>query len=480
MNAETIAALATPPGIGGVGIIRISGPRVEPIARQLLGDLPSPRVARYGPFRDQQGASLDQGIALYFPAPHSFTGEDVLELQGHGGPVVMDMLLQRILALGARLAQPGEFSQRAFLNDKLDLAQAEAIADLIESDTEAAARLAVRSLEGVFSRRIGELVERLIELRLYVEAAIDFPEEEIDFLSGGRVSADLDAILADLERVRASARQGRLLREGMTLVIAGRPNSGKSSLMNALAGCPSAIVTDIPGTTRDLLRERIQIDGLPLHLVDTAGLRDSMDPVEREGIRRAREAMEQADCILWIHDDRLPLDQDRPAAGELPSAVPLILVRNKIDLTGRAPGLRQSAGAVELSLSARTGEGVDLLREQLKRRVGYQGSEQGEFIARRRHLDAIETASEYLLTGKRVLLESGSGELLAEDLRQAQNSLSEITGAFTADDLLGRIFSSFCIVSDPAMSGGHRPDDRLSRFGQGAMKRAQWIQVTSH
>ena len=445
MTTETIAAIATPPGIGGVGIIRISGPRAPEVARLVTGGLPSPRVARFSRFRDHKGEVIDEGIVLYFPAPHSFTGEDILELQGHGGPVVLDMLLQRVLGLGIRMARPGEFSQRAFLNDKLDLTQAEAIADLIESDTAAAARLAIRSLEGAFSRHIEDLLERLIGLRLYVEAAIDFPEEEIDFLSDGKVSTDLQAILDQLEKVRQSARQGRLLREGMTLVIAGRPNAGKSSLMNALAGHESAIVTEIPGTTRDLLRERIQIDGLPLHLIDTAGLRASADPVEQEGIRRAREALQQADRILWIQDDREQPETSVPAADELPCGIPLILIRNKIDLSGRAAGLREIPGGIELSLSAKTGDGVSLLREYLKTSIGYQGSQQGEFIARRRHLDALEHASKHLHTGQQVLQETGSGELLAEDLRQAQNSLSQITGAFTPDDLLGRIFSSFCI-----------------------------------
>jgi len=444
MATETIAAIATPPGIGGVGIIRISGPRVAEVAQRVTGGLPSPRVARFSRFRDEREEVIDEGIALYFPAPHSFTGEDILELQGHGGPVVLDMLLQRVLGLGVRLARPGEFSQRAFLNDKLDLTQAEAIADLIESDTAAAARLAVRSLEGAFSRHIEELLERLIGLRLYVEAAIDFPEEEIDFLSAGKVSTDLQAILDELGRVRQSARQGRLLREGMTLVIAGPPNAGKSSLMNALAGRESAIVTELPGTTRDLLRERIQIDGLPLHLIDTAGLRVSVDPVEREGIKRAREALQQADRILWIQDDRYP-EADRVLDEELPSGIPLIVIRNKIDLSGHAAGLRETPAGTELWLSARTGDGMSLLQEHLKTSIGYRGSQQGEFIARRRHLDALEHASEHLLTGQRILRETASGELLAEDLRQAQNCLSEITGAFTPDDLLGRIFSSFCI-----------------------------------
>ncbi|MET0047179.1 MAG: tRNA uridine-5-carboxymethylaminomethyl(34) synthesis GTPase MnmE [Sedimenticola sp.] len=442
---DTIAAIATPPGMGGVGIIRISGRRVAEIAEQIIGRLPSPRVAHFARFRDENGEALDEGIALYFPAPNSFTGEDVLELQGHGGPVVMDLLLQRTLACGARIAHAGEFSQRAFLNDKLDLAQAEAVADLIESGTAAAARLAVRSLEGEFSRRIHELVEQVTHLRMYVEAAIDFPEEEIDFLADGKVSADLQQIIDNLAGIEKSAQVGRLLRDGMTLVIAGRPNAGKSSLLNALAGRESAIVTDIPGTTRDLLRERIQIDGMPLHLVDTAGLRESSDRVEQEGIRRAREQIEQADLVLWIFDDQADPGHDALDRSTLPEGVPVTLVRNKIDITGTIAGVTGGAGETEIALSAHTGDGVELLREHLKQRMGYHGSQEGEFIARRRHLDALDRARTQLLNGRTALEETGSGELMAEDMRLAQQALSEITGEFTADDLLGRIFSSFCI-----------------------------------
>ena len=444
MSGETIAAVATPPGTGGVGIVRISGPRAAAICRQLTGILPAPRQARFSRFLDAGGDVIDEGIVLYFPAPRSFTGEEVVELQGHGGPVVMDLLLQRVLACGARLAGPGEFSQRAFLNGRLDLAQAEAVADLIESETAEAARLAVRSLEGAFSRRIHALVGRLIELRLYVEAAIDFPEEEIDFLSDGKVSTDLRSVIEELEAVRSSARQGRLLRDGLTLVIAGPPNAGKSSLMNALAGRESAIVTAIPGTTRDLLRERVQIDGVPLHLVDTAGLRPSDDPVEQEGIRRARQALAGADRILWVEDDREPAAADLVVHG-VPAGTPVTRVRNKIDLTGRPPALNEEETGTEVALSVRAGDGMDLLRAHLLAAAGYRGSGEGEFIARRRHLDAIERAGKHLLTGQEALQRDGSGELLAEDLRQAQNCLSEITGEFTPDDLLGRIFSSFCI-----------------------------------
>jgi tRNA modification GTPase len=444
-SADTIAAIATPPGRGGVGIVRISGAKSLSIAESITGALPLPRHARFSRFRDQDGATLDEGIALFFPAPHSFTGEDVLELQGHGGPVVMDLLLQRCLQLGARLAQPGEFSQRAFLNDKLDLVQAEAIADLIDAESAAAARLASRTLEGVFSREIERLVEQLIQLRLYVESAIDFPEEEIDFLSDGKVSADLQAIIEQTRHLLRSAETGRLLRDGMTLVIAGRPNAGKSSLLNALAGYESAIVTEIPGTTRDILRERITIDGLPLHIVDTAGLRESDDPVELEGIRRARLQIEQADRILWVFDDQadpahLQLDRDT-----LPSQVPLTLVRNKIDLSGKSAAVCESEAGVEVAIAAREGLGLHLLIEHLKACVGYQTPGEGEFIARRRHLDALDRALEHLDQGNAMLDEHQAGELLAEDLRQAQLSLAEITGEFSADDLLGRIFSTFCI-----------------------------------
>jgi len=431
--------------MGGVGIVRISGPLTREVARAVLGCLPEPRQARFSRFRAIDGTLLDEGIALFFPAPGSFTGEDVLELQGHGGPVVMDLLLKRVLACGVRQARPGEFSQRAFLNDKLDLAQAEAVADLIESETAAAARLAVRSLDGEFSRRIHELVEGITGLRVYVEAAIDFPEEEIDFLSDGKVSTDLHNILDQLREVEKSAQVGRLLRDGMNLVIAGLPNAGKSSLLNLLAGRKSAIVTEIPGTTRDLLRERIQIDGMPLHLIDTAGLRDSPDLVEQEGVRRAREEIGMADRILWIYDAAEdPQYQGLDGAG-LPVEIPVTLVRNKIDKCGEPSGLRPRGEIPEVSLSALNGEGLDLLREHLKSCMGFHGSGEGLFIARRRHLDAIGRAGKLLLKGQEALQGSGSGELLAEDLRLAQLALSEITGEFTPDDLLGEIFSSFCI-----------------------------------
>ncbi|MCG7902288.1 MAG: tRNA uridine-5-carboxymethylaminomethyl(34) synthesis GTPase MnmE [Candidatus Thiodiazotropha lotti] len=442
---DTIAAVATPPGRGGVGIVRISGANCPQIAESLIGSLPPPRVAKLVDFTDQQQQLIDQGIALYFPAPHSFTGEDVLELQGHGGPLVMDLLLQAALQAGARVAHAGEFSERAFLNDKLDLVQAEAIADLIDAQSHAAARLASRTLQGHFSQRIHTLVEQLIELRLYVEAAIDFPEEEIDFLNDGHVSERLLSIMSLVEKTFQSAQSGRVLRDGLTLVIAGRPNAGKSSLLNALAGSESAIVTEIPGTTRDLLKERITIEGIPLHIIDTAGLRESDDPIEAEGVRRAREQMAEADRVLWVFDDRSDPDPMALDRSTLPEGVPVTLIRNKIDLTGKSPGLHQIEDGVEICLSAKQGEGMSLLNDHLKQCAGYHDQHEGEFIARRRHLDALQRGMQYLEHGQQSLLRDQAGELLAEDLRVAQFALSEITGEFTADDLLGRIFSSFCI-----------------------------------
>lgn len=442
---DTIAAVATPPGRGGVGIVRVSGPAAHRIAEAVLGKVPVPRHAVLARFRDRAGESIDQGIALFFRGPASFTGEDVLELQGHGGPVVLDLLLDRVLNLGARLALPGEFSQRAYLNDRLDLAQAEAIADLIDSQTAAAARAATRTLEGAFSERVNALVAALVELRMYVEAAIDFPEEEIDFLADPQIASGLDQLAARIEDLARSAHTGHVLRDGLTLVIAGAPNAGKSSLLNALTGVESAIVTAIPGTTRDLLRERIEIDGMPLHLVDTAGLRDTLDPVEREGVRRARDQIARADHALWVFDGRVdPAGSGLEQAG-LPPQLAVTLVHNKIDLDGTAPGLIQRGARTEIRLSALSGAGVDLLRDHLKRLAGFEGSGHGDFSARRRHLDAIGRAARALEDGRRVLTRDRAGELLAEDLRQAQLALAEITGEFTADDLLGEIFGRFCI-----------------------------------
>ena len=454
-DTDTICAIATPPGRGGVGIVRVSGPTCKQIAQTMLGKLPAPRYARYGDFLDRQGQVIDQGIALYFPAPHSFTGEDVLELQGHGGHYLLNALITELTALGVRIARPGEFSERAFLNDKLDLAQAEAIADLIDSSSEQAARSALRTLQGDFSRLIDELAEAITELRVYVEASIDFSDEEIDFLSEGGVAQRLDGILQTLDRVMEQARQGAILKEGMTVAIAGRPNAGKSSLLNALAGRETAIVTDIAGTTRDILSEQIQIDGMPLHIIDTAGLRDSEDRVEQEGIRRAREAIGQADRILLLVDasqENLPLDSlpEYLSALGLGQADPgkLTLVENKIDLLQRAPAIRESDGQgtpAVVQLSALQNAGLDLLREHLKQCMGYQSGTEGGFIARSRHLHALRKARGDLQQAATQLRQHQAGELVAEDLRHAHRHLGEITGEFTTDDLLGRIFSSFCI-----------------------------------
>lgn len=448
---DTIIAQATAPGRGGVGILRISGPLACQVAQAVLGKLPKPRYADYLPFRDVDNSVLDQGIALWFPGPNSFTGEDVLELQGHGGPVILDLLLKRILALtGLRIARPGEFSERAFLNDKLDLAQAEAIADLIDASSEQAARSALNSLQGVFSTRVNSLVDALIHLRIYVEAAIDFPDEEIDFLSDGKIEAQLNQVMHSLDEVRAEARQGSLLREGMKVVIAGRPNAGKSSLLNALAGREAAIVTDIAGTTRDVLREHIHLDGMPLHIIDTAGLREAGDEVERIGIERAWNEIEHADRVLFMVDGTTT-DATDPAAlwpdfiARLPAHLPVTVVRNKADVTGEQQGIEEVSRYSLIRLSARTGEGVDILRTHLKKSMGFETHLEGGFLARRRHLQALEQAAEHLQQGKMQLLGPMAGELLAEELRLAQQSLSEITGDFTSDDLLGHIFSSFCI-----------------------------------
>ncbi|MFP5423969.1 MAG: tRNA uridine-5-carboxymethylaminomethyl(34) synthesis GTPase MnmE [Gammaproteobacteria bacterium] len=448
---ETIAAVATAQGRGGVGIVRVSGPLASTLAQAICQRELQPRYAHYGPFFADAKQVLDEGLALYFPGPNSFTGEDVLELQGHGGPVVLDLLLHRCVQLGARLARPGEFSERAFLNDKLDLAQAEAIADLIEASSEQAARNALRSLQGEFSRRVHGLTERLISLRIYVEAAIDFPEEEIDFLADGHVLSLLDGVRADLAGVLREAGQGALLRDGMTVVIAGRPNAGKSSLLNALAGREAAIVTEIAGTTRDVLREHIHIDGMPLHVVDTAGLRDTEDQVERIGVERALKAIGEADRILLVVDATAP-EADDPFAlwpeflDQRPDPAKVTLIRNKADLSGESVVLEVcNDGHVTISLSAKSTEGLDLLREHLKACMGYEQTSESSFSARRRHLEALRQASTHLEHGHAQLTLASAGELLAEDLRMAQQALGEITGAFSSDDLLGRIFSSFCI-----------------------------------
>ena len=442
---DTIAAIATPPGRGGIGIVRVSGAAVRDIATALLGRLPAPRHALFATFTDTAGAPLDAGLALFFPAPHSFTGEDVLELHGHGGLVVLALLLQRVCELGARLARPGEFSERAFLNDKLDLAQAEAIADLIDSASEQSARAALRSLRGEFSARVQALTGALIELRTYVEAAMDFPDEELDLLGDGKVGERLNVLREQFDALQQAAARGSLLREGLTVVIAGRPNAGKSSLLTRLAGHEAAIVPEIPGTTRDLLREHIHLDGLPLHVFDTAGLRDSGDAVEQEGVRRAWNAIRSADRVLLVVDSTLGVtDEDRRILSQLPDKLPVTIVNNKIDLIGRAPCCDEAKQPAEIALSAKTGAGLDLLREHLKQVVGFQPVGEDSFLARRRHLEALVQARGHLESARQRLQEH-AGELLAEDLRLAQKALGEITGEFTSEDLLSRIFSSFCI-----------------------------------
>jgi tRNA modification GTPase trmE len=447
MATDTIAAIATAPGRGGVGIVRVSGPNVTNIATKILGFVPKPRDAHYTSFNNAASERLDQGIAIYFPNPHSFTGEDVLELQGHGGPVILDMLLSAVIECGARMALPGEFSERAFLNDKIDLAQAEAIADLIDASSQQAAKQALHSLQGEFSIWVDGLVERLIHLRIYVESAIDFPEEEIDFLSDGKVEADLIAILKHTEQLLAKAQQGVLMRDGMKVVIAGRPNAGKSSLLNALAEREVAIVTNIAGTTRDVLREHIHIDGMPLHIIDTAGLRDSPDEVERIGIARAWDEIEQSDRILLMIDsldkNQLDVTSHWPEffTNEKTRRKVTVLF-NKTDQSGYTPS---DDDFQSLALSAKTGAGLDQLRSHLKQTMGLETTSEGGFSARRRHLDAINKAHSYMQAGLEQLQTYSAGELLADDLRLAQDHLSEITGRFTPDDLLGKIFSSFCI-----------------------------------
>jgi len=447
MNTDTIAAIATPSGQGGVGIIRVSGPNAVDIAKHISGKCPAPRYAHYGNFLDQDKNIIDSGLTLYFKKPYSFTGEDVVEFHAHGGPVILDILFKEILRLDTRPARAGEFSERAFLNDKIDLAQAEAIADLIAAESEHAARAATRSLQGEFSAVINELVEELISLRVHVESALDFPEEEIDFLADDAITAKLEQVKQKLLSVKKSAQQGRLLKEGMTVVIAGKPNAGKSSLLNQLAGQEAAIVTEVPGTTRDILREHIQIDGLPLHIIDTAGLRDSDDIVEQEGVKRAKKMIEAADMVLFVVDID---DNDQTVYESLPEGTSITTIYNKIDKSRRSADklvheISNNKQMIEIYLSAKTGEGVELLRQHLKDVMGYQQKSEGQFIARRRHLDAIDTAEEHLLLAYRNLRDLHAGELTAEELRFAQQSLSSITGEFTSDDLLGRIFSDFCI-----------------------------------
>lgn len=442
---DTIVALATPPGRGGVGIIRVSGPDSDAIAQKILGNLPEIKKAYYGAFYAQNGEVLDQGIALRFKAPHSFTGEDVLELQGHGGPIIMQWLIEEVVKLGARPARPGEFSQQAFLNDKLDLTQAEAIADLISATSAQAAKSALKSLQGDFAKAINQLVEQLINLRLYVEAAIDFPEEEIDFLSDGHIQQQLNRVKTQLDGVFCQAQQGALLREGMSVVILGQPNAGKSSLLNALSGEETAIVTDIAGTTRDIVKAEIHLDGMPLHILDTAGLRDTNDAVEQIGIARAWQAIEQANHVLVMVQAGETIDpKDQVIIAQLPSTLSVTLIKNKIDLVAVEPYIKSTQQGYEIGLSAKHKLGLNLLTDHLKAIMGYKQTNESVFLARKRHLVALEH-TEHHLNLAQAQLEIGAGELLAEELRLAQEHLSEITGRFTSDDLLGRIFSSFCI-----------------------------------
>lgn len=444
-KSDTITALATAPGRGGVAIVRVSGPFVNQIANKIVKRDLAPRHATHLSFLDANGTVIDDGVAIYFPNPHSFTGEDVLELHGHGGPVVVDLLLQRILSLGARLARPGEFSERAFLNGKLDLAQAEAIADLINATSKQAARSAMRSLQGEFSKEIHALNEKIIYLRMYVEAAIDFTDEEIDFLGDEKITTNIKNVFADLEAIQKKAKQGNFLREGITAVIAGEPNVGKSSLLNCLSGKEVAIVTDIPGTTRDVLRDYILIDGMPMHIIDTAGLRESTDVVEQEGIRRAHHEMAQADLVLYVVDANHHIVLNEISLPPVLADKDILFIRNKIDKTNEAPAVTKIANKTLISLSAKNALGIDLLKEQIKAHVGYQGETDGIYLARRRHLDALARAQAHVEQSLKQLGEYKSGELAAEDLRLAHQALCEITGEFTSDDLLGRIFSSFCI-----------------------------------
>ena len=441
MTNDTIAAIATPSGQGGVGIIRVSGPEAKDIAKKISGLCPAPRYAHYGAFTDKNKTSIDSGLTLYFKKPFSFTGEDVVEFHAHGGPVVLDLLLKEILQSDVRPARAGEFTERAFLNDKIDLAQAEAIADLIAADSEQAARAAMRSMQGEFSAVIHQLVEAITQLRIHVESALDFPEEEIDFLADTAIADQLEQVTKKLQKVKASAQQGRLLKEGMTVVIAGKPNAGKSSLLNQLAGQEAAIVTEIAGTTRDILREHIQIDGLPLHIIDTAGLRESDDVVEQEGIKRARQMIEKADRVLFVVDVN---DKDETMMDSLPKNIGLTTIYNKIDKENCNAKIIETDNT-KIYLSAKTGDGIALLKQHLKKCMGYEQKNEGQFIARRRHLDAIDIAEQHLIIADKNLHQLKAGELLAEELRLAQDALSSITGEFSSDDLLGRIFSDFCI-----------------------------------
>jgi tRNA modification GTPase len=447
---DTIVAIASAPGRGAIGVIRVSGPNVPQIAESVVGNLPAPRVAQVAHFLGLDGERLDQGLVLYFPAPASYTGEHVLELQGHGGVVVLDSLLKRLLELGCRMARPGEFSERAFLNGKIDIAQAEAIADLIDAGSAAAARAAVRSMQGEFSAHVNDLQAQITELRTLVEAAIDFPDEELGFAPGSVLGDRIAKIFIGFDAVTAAARQGALLREGLNVVIAGKPNAGKSSLLNKLAGDEIAIVTDQPGTTRDVLRQQVHLDGLPLNLIDTAGLRSAVDAVEAEGVRRALAELARADRVLYILDAAAPASESSASElaaqlENLPKGVPVTLIFNKIDLSGAQANVDESRDPPQVFLSARTGAGLELLRAHLKNRAGYRVGDSGALSARRRHLDALERAKGCVEQAAQILTTSRAFELFAEDLRRAQLALGEITGEFSSDDLLGEIFSSFCI-----------------------------------
>jgi tRNA modification GTPase len=444
---DTIAAIATAAGRGGIGIIRISGSLTTKISEQLLGSKIPARQACFKSFKQHDGSSIDSGLALFFQSPASYTGEDTLELQGHGGPVVLDLLLKRVLSLGTRLAEPGEFTQRAFLNNKLDLAQAEAVADIIDAGTNAAALSAQQSLQGVFSNRINNLQEQLMNLRLYVESAIDFSDEDIDFLAGDELQKIITTLQQAFKKLTETAKQGSLLRDGMTVVLAGKPNAGKSSLLNALSQRETAIVTDVAGTTRDVLREQIQIDGMPVHIVDTAGLRESGDIIEQEGVKRAKHAISMADQVLLVVDDQESGSDDYLALlSDIPTGIPVTLVFNKVDITGAQAGEMTSKDErTVIKLSAKHKDGLSVLTQHLKAQMGFNSEEKNVFLARRRHLDALERSNVFLNNGVEQLLNYQAGELFAEDLRLAQNALSEITGKITPDDLLGEIFSSFCI-----------------------------------
>ncbi|OGA23127.1 MAG: tRNA uridine-5-carboxymethylaminomethyl(34) synthesis GTPase MnmE [Betaproteobacteria bacterium RIFCSPLOWO2_02_FULL_67_26] len=443
IDRDTIAAIATAAGRSGIGVVRVSGQRLEPMVRAIIGRPPAPRQAVLADFLDARGGVIDQGIALFFPAPRSYTGEDVLELQGHGGPVVLRELLKRCLELGARPARPGEFTERAYLNDKLDLAQAESVADLIDAATREAARSAVRSLQGVFSQRVEELTRAVIELRALVEATLDFPDEEVEFLKQADADGKLAAASARLEDVLSASRQGSLLRDGIHVVLAGQPNVGKSSLLNCLAGEDLAIVTEIPGTTRDVIRQSINLEGVPAHVIDTAGLRVSDDPVERIGIARTWAAIERADLVVLLLDaTQGESAADRAILKQLPAELGCIRVMNKIDLVGRAPARELKNGATTIWLSAKTGAGMELLRHALLERVGWRSDGEGLFMARERHVQALQQASTHL---KRARELGDQLELFAEELRLAQEALGAITGDYSSDDLLGEIFSRFCI-----------------------------------